>query len=67
MRRKIWIVVMSMAVLAASTSSPAAAADGDGACFRDGEHVNPDRCETDCCSKSCNGCHVDGHYICGVI
>jgi hypothetical protein len=65
MRRKLYISLMSLVtVIAMSTARPVRAQDAT-ACFTDGEHVNPSMCSTDCCSKKCNACASDGHYVCG--
>lgn len=64
MRKKIWTCAMSLLTVGALLMPTSARADG-GACFSNGEHVDPTDCSSKCCSKSCNGCATDGHYICG--
>ncbi len=64
MKKQLWTVVMA-AVTAATFSFPSSArAATEEQCFRGGEHVDMDECATECCYHNCNGCAVDGHYIC---
>ena len=63
MSKKLWICAMGVLAIAGSIA-PATVQSQALACFHNGEHVNKDRCSSDCCSGSCNACPTDGHYIC---
>ena len=64
MRKKLWTCAMSFLTVGMLLMPSTARAEG-GACFSNGEHVEPADCETKCCAKSCNACATDGHYFCG--
>lgn len=68
MRRKLWILAMSVVTLVSLNTSHARAAEEDlgsgGACKLGGGHVLPEYCQIGCCSGWCNACATDGHYVC---